>query len=311
MSTLAHSVEARQARAYEALIGLSVGDAFGQLFFHHDSLRNFARTGQRPEQMPDAPWPWTDDTAMASAIYENLRTYSHLNADALAMSFGMNYVKDPNRAYGASMHDLLPRLARGSQWQLEARKLYAGQGSYGNGASMRVGVLGAYFADELSQVQAAAEESARITHAHPEAVAGAVAVAVAAALAWRFRGQERPSRAEFLDLVLDHVPISEVRSKLARARQARDVLTVYTAAQMFGNGSQITSMDTVPFALFSAAEHLDDYEVALWATGEALGDVDTTCAIVGGIVIGYTGRSDVPVVWHDNREALPEAVIPA
>ncbi len=300
----------REARAYRSLTGLSVGDAFGQLFFQHDSMRLFGKTGSKPTVLPAAPWRWTDDTHMAGTLYEHLRVYGEVRPDELAMSFGTAYLDNPDRAYGAAMHDLLRRYAQGAAWHLEARKLFTGQGSYGNGSAMRVAPLGAYFADDLNRVQTEAARSAEVTHAHEEAIAGAIAVAVASAIAWQVRSAT-PNRADFIDAVLDYVPLSEVRMRLAQARDARDVLTTYTAAQMLGNGSQISNMDTVPFAIFSAADNLTNYQSALWLTAEALGDIDTTCAIVGGIVVNHTGADAIPLEWLKRREPLPKSVMPA
>ncbi len=56
-----------------------------------------------------------------------------------------------------------------------------------------------------------------------------------------------------------------------------------------GNGSRVTAQDTVAFTCWVAATHLDDYPAAVRACVEAGGDVDTTAAIVGGIVAAYTG----------------------
>ncbi|WP_042403141.1 ADP-ribosylglycohydrolase family protein [Streptacidiphilus carbonis] len=41
------------------------------------------------------------------------------------------------------------------------------------------------------------------------------------------------------------------------------------------------------------------------ATAEGLGDVDTTCAITGGVVAARTGLDGVPEAWRMRREALP------
>jgi ADP-ribosylglycohydrolase len=57
------------------------------------------------------------------------------------------------------MHGLLPKLASGANFQVEAPALFGGQGSFGNGAAMRVAPLGAYFADDLAQVVAQARLS--------------------------------------------------------------------------------------------------------------------------------------------------------
>lgn len=87
--------------------------------------------------------------------------------------------------------------------------------------------------------------------------------------------------------------------------------SVEEAAYELGNGSRVTAQDTVPFALWAAAAHLDDYPAAITACITAGGDVDTTAAIVGGIVATYTGigeRPDatgVPQAWIEAREPLP------
>ncbi|MGW5454740.1 ADP-ribosylglycohydrolase family protein [Nocardia sp. NPDC003979] len=57
-----------------------------------------------------------------------------------------------------------------------------------------------------------------------------------------------------------------------------------------------------------AATYLDDYPAAVAACIEADGDIDTTCAITGGIVAAYTGigtANGVPQAWLDAREPLP------
>jgi ADP-ribosylglycohydrolase len=60
----------------------------------------------------------------------------------------------------------------------------------------------------------------------------------------------------------------------------------------------------VPFCLWAAERHLDSYETALWTTASVLGDMDTTCAIVGGIV---ALASPIPAEWLAAREPLPSS----
>jgi hypothetical protein len=69
-----------------------------------------------------------------------------------------------------------------------------------------------------------------------------------------------------------------------------------------GNGTNVTSQDTVPFALWCAARHLHDYEEALWTIVAGLGDRDTTCGIVG-IIIAL-----VECGKHHGRDAQSEIV---
>ncbi len=293
--------EARLARARCSLEGLSVGDAFGERFFLPPGMA-IARIEERV--LPAAPWPYTDDTQMALSIVSILRQYGAIDQDRLAESFAEQY--DPSRGYGPAMHGLLRAIRAGRPWSEAARGQFEGQGSYGNGAAMRVAPLGAFFADELDMVVEQAARSAEVTHTHPEGIAGAIAVAVAAAWAWRLgQDQKLPSRPEFLDLILPHVPSSEVRAKIRWARDALASTSVESAVFMLGNGTGVSAQDTVPFVLWCAGEHLHNYEEALWLTVSGLGDRDTTCAMVGGIVSLYCGIDSIPAAWRQAREALP------
>ena len=292
----------RLQRAREALEGLSVGDALGDQFFMHADIA-LSMIGNRA--LPKEPWRYTDDTNMALSIYQILRQYGEISQDALASSFAKHY--HASRGYGPAMHRVMEQINEGIPWQQVAGNLFDGQGSYGNGAAMRVAPLGAYFADDLDKVVEQARLSAEITHSHPEAIAGAIAIAIATAYAWLFQDMNHlPDRHEFLNQVLKHIPDSEVKSGIRRARDLSPTTTVDHAAAILGNGYKVTAQDTVPFALWSAANFLDQYEEAFWNTVSVLGDRDTNCAIVGAIVAATTGINPFPVAdWITMREPLP------
>ncbi len=220
------------------------------------------------------------------------------------MNFGARY--NPGRGYGPAMNWLLPHYWQGGTWPDLAPRMFDGQGSFGNGGAMRAAPVGAYFADDLEAVVVNAAYSCEVTHAHPEAVAGAVAVALGAAWAWRLRdADELQSRQEFLDRILPDVPPSEVRERLTIARDLSEETTVEAAVDRLGNGYDVTAQDTVPFALWCASQHLSSYEEALWLTVSGLGDRDTTCAMVGGIVALSAGAASIPPLWKASREPLP------
>ena len=302
MPPLTSTPESRLARALVSLEGLSVGDAFGERFFVHPASVQLL-IGERA--LPAPPWRYTDDTQMALSIVAVLRQHDGIEQDRLAAHFGRHY--DISRGYGPAMHRLLPLIRSGKGWRRTAHDLFGGQGSYGNGSAMRVAPLGAYFADDLDAAVEHARRSAEVTHAHPEATAGAVAVAVAAAVACRSTEVSAPADpATFLDAILAHVPESAVASGVQRARDLPPGASVATAAQALGNGSRVTCQDTVPFTLWCAARHLDNFAEAMWATVSALGDRDTTCAIVGGIVACATGGEGIPADWRAARESLPD-----
>lgn len=290
----------RLVRAFNSLQGLSVGDAFGEKFFlHSDVAENIIAA----RAIPAVPWYYTDDTQMAFSIYWVLREYGEIKQDELAKSFARRY--DEERGYGAGMQRLLLSIRNGGKWQDLSCNSFNGQGSYGNGAAMRVAPLGAFFADDLDLVVEQAAKSAEVTHAHSEGIAGAVAVAVAAAFASKLKDSNKPNKTEFLDLILPYIPESEVAAKVRQARNLRDDIAVNSAAAILGNGTKVSAQDTVAFALWCAAQHLDNYQEALWLTVSGLGDRDTTCAIAGGIVALYAGVESIPDIWLAAREALP------
>ena len=289
-----------QQDAYDALVGLSVGDAFGEQY-----IRLVGRYGVEIDQthLLPAPWEWTDDTLMALSVYAVLKRDRRIDAQVLAQDFMDRY--DPQRGYGPAVNRLLRQLSNGAALMQAAQQQFEGQGSYGNGAAMRVAPLGAFFAADMDEVVEQARISARPTHTHPEAIAGAIGVAVAAAYAVQLRGQALPHWKAFLRQVLAYIPPSEVASKVQRALSFNDdPLGLYVAITL-GNGSAISAQDTVPYSLWCAARQLGDYESALWLTAQGLGDIDTTCAIVGGIVAGYTGAQAIPAMWLQAREPLP------
>lgn len=294
--------EERLRRARISLEGLSVGDALGDRFFMHADL---ALSAIRSHTLPEAPWEYTDDTNMALSIYQILRQHHEIDQVELANSFAKHY--DSSRGYGPAMHSLLARIRQGESWENAAADLFSGQGSYGNGGAMRVAPIGAYFADDLNAVVENARLSAEITHSHSEGVSGSIAVAVASAIAWQLKeAKQRPNRSQFIEQILPHIPSSEVKSKVQQAANISARTSLENVAAMLGNGYRISAQDTVPLVLWSAGENLHDYEQAIWQTASALGDVDTTCAMVGGIVAMYTGVEGIPAEWINRREPLPE-----
>lgn len=292
----------RLARARRSLEGLSIGDAFGERFFV-DPLIIESRLRSRSVERP-GPWRWTDDTAMALAIVDVLAEHAQVEQSALARAWLERWRREPWRGYGAGMHRLFEALDEGAQWHEATRSLFEG-GSFGNGAAMRVAPLGAYFADDLDAVVEAARRSAVVTHAHAEGQAGAIAIAVATAAAWQTRDlPESEAREQIFDEVLDRVPEGETRDGIEKARNTSLGFRVETAVGRLGNGSRISSQDTVPFCLWCVARHLRDYEAALWTTVAGLGDRDTTCAIVGGVVALAAEEPKIPKVWVERREPL-------
>ncbi len=290
----------RLRRALLSLQGLACGDCFGESFFlpRNEALDLIAR-----RQLPVSPWPFTDDTLMAVSILNTLRDHGQIPPASLARSF--TDLDDPDRGYGPAMHGHLLRLAivGADHWQREAQALFEGRGSFGNGAAMRVAPLGAFFADDLNLLIEQARLSAIATHAHEDAVAGAIAVALAAAFAWNTRGSSPPPASEVLDHIAALTPAGPLRDGVLLAATLSPATSPTEAGRRLGNGGRATAVDTVPFALWCAATWPDSYEEALWQTVSGLGDRDTTCAIVGGIISLRTDVAGIPQTWLARAES--------
>jgi len=281
------------ANATRSLEGLSVGDAFGELFFRLSPYQTSSA------DLPSGTWRWTDDTHMALSIVEILKTYGHIEQDALAQAFARRFAQEPYRGYGGGAIRLLNQVAKGADWREISPRLFGG-GSYGNGAAMRVAPIGGYFYDDLKRAAHEANLSAVVTHSHLEGRTGAMAVAVAAAIA---ANRPYPTGREFLKEILLYVPESVTKERIQKAMEIRpDELP--DAIKQLGTGGEVSAQDTVPFCLWSAAYHLGNFEDALWWTAKGRGDCDTTCAIVGGIVA--LSSPEIPALWLKRREPLPK-----
>ncbi|MFF5444299.1 ADP-ribosylglycohydrolase family protein [Streptomyces sp. NPDC012888] len=289
------SPDRRYERALASLRGLAVGDALGSQFFVPANYPMLKR-----QELPPGPWQWTDDTEMACSVVAVLAAHGRIDQDALAASFAEHH--DFDRGYGPAVNRMLRLIREGEDWRTLAAELFNGQGSWGNGAAMRIAPLGAWYADDPEQATHQAEISAYTTHQHREAVCGAMAVAAAAALAADPAGPPTPEA--LLDGVVALVPRSAVGAGLRRARDMLDYGDATTVAAVLGCGRRTSAHDTVPFALWSAARSLRDFEGAFWTTAGVGGDVDTTCAIVGG-VLGARTDGGAPATWLAQTEALP------
>jgi len=283
--------------AHLAIEGLSIGDAVGR---------------QPLLDVAPPPWRYSDDTEMALAIAEVLAEHRSIDQDALASAFARRFQADPERGYGAVAYWQLHQLTMGQDWRTVSRQVFQGQGSLGNGAAMRAAPVGAYFADDFTDVVHHAQLSAAITHAHPDGQAGAIAVAIAAACAHHVtRGYITTEVTDHLfDSVLTHTPEGQTRAGIARGASLGSVDAI-AAAGVLGDGTAIRSSDTVPLALWCAAHHLDSYERAIVTAREACqqtsADRDTVCAIVGSIVVLSSGLASIPAAWREAREHLPHA----
>lgn len=290
--------ERRRSAAMRSLLSLSVGDAFGERFFRYEPT-SVTLASVEARELPAGPWRWTDDTAQGAALTAHLLEHGRVDPPALALAFAEVYLADPRRGYGAGAHDLLKAIGAGGDYQELARAAFGGTGSMGNGAAMRVAPLGAFFASDLGEVAEQASLSASVSHPNINGVAGAVAVALAAAGVER----EMPSNAIWAE-ILARTPRSHTLEIIEEAAGIEPDSPVREVVDRIGSGSRVCAHDTVPFCLWAALGCRGSLEAALWRTVAGLGDRDTTCAIVAGI-LGASASVRIPEEWRRRTEVLP------
>ena len=293
--------EDRMNRVRICFAGLSVGDAFGDTFFTDEAIIE-ERVAERRVAAP--PWFYSDDSAMARNVARSLDLFGRIDRDWLAESFANTYQCDPRRGYGGTAQQILRSISGGEHWSVAAKKVFGGIGSCGNGGAMRSAPVGAYFSDNIPALVENARASAEVTHAHPEGQSGAIAIALAAAWMVRARPVVNQPSPDLIRFVLEHLPDGETAGRTRKALSFPFECSPSTPARTLGAGYQLTAQDTVPFCLWCAARHPASFTDALWATVRGGGDCDTTCAIVGGIVVLGAGLEGIPADWMSAREDI-------
>jgi ADP-ribosylglycohydrolase len=292
--------------AKTSLLGLSVGDAFGETFFgpiDDISLRVNRRV------LLSGTWPFTDDTVMGIGVYNILARLGTIDQDELAKEFVANFTLDENRGYGATARRILRNIAEGGDWVEESKSVFEGMGSAGNGAAMRSGPIGAYFYEDTTEVISQARLAAAVTHAHQEGIAGGIAVALAACICTRCGLNKQLLAADtFYDFVIGHMPDCKVKAKIQKAKTLPAEYDIRTIVSVLGNGTYLSADDTVPLALWCVANNAGSYEEAIWTGLQALGDRDTIAAIIGSIVVLSAGANSIPAHWIKQAESFGDSL---
>ena len=252
-------------------------------------------------RVPDPPWSWSDDTAMATAILRVIEARGEVDQDALADAFVECFDRD--RGFGAGMVTLLRRLEAGEHWRDVSPNQFGGQGSYGNGSAMRVAPIGAWFADDPERVTKEAIFSSTVTHTHPDAVAGAIAIAQAAAILQA--DTDAPRGDDLIQAVWERLTMGDLADAVDGIRDVPADADHRDAARLLGNGAEVTAIDTVPLVLWLVSTSTGTFEVDLWRTIECGGDIDTTCAMVGALLVARDGIGAIPAPWLEATEPLP------
>ncbi|MFI6162942.1 ADP-ribosylglycohydrolase family protein [Micromonospora haikouensis] len=240
---------------------------------------------------------FTDDTSSTLVLADHLtRRRGTINEDDLAEQLAREWARDPDRGYGHGAAQLYAEIVAGTPWRQAAADMFDGQGSYGNGAAMRVAPVGLLPGLALDAVAGRARRTAVISHQHPEALDGAVAQAVATALA-ALSIQDTPLDADrVVAAICEHMQTAEFRTALRRlpALVARGATSADVAGEV-GNG--VAALQAVPAALAAFLRNPDDVPAAIGFAISMGGDTDTIASMTGALCGARRAEKDLPVMW--------------
>jgi poly(ADP-ribose) glycohydrolase ARH3 len=200
----------------------------------------------------------------------------------------------------------MERIRQGIPWN------EVGTDSFGNGGAMRIAPIGCFYHSDLQAVQENAILSARITHNHPEGLAGAVAQATAVALAFQHGLSNDSVEAEgFVDRISTQVSsiyegfaesLEGIKS-ISQRFSSRPTDSEVEVIEAIGNryGLSLRAIESVPAAIgaFLLTNSFRDAVVLAVNLG---GDTDTIGAMAGAVAGAYYGLDQIPQEWIDPLE---------
>lgn len=238
---------------------------------------------------------YTDDTEMTIALAEALDERDEVDPEDLARRFLEGH--DPRRGYGAGTLSVFELWRRGVPVAEAAQRAFAGQGSLGNGAAMRIAPVGVRFADDPERLREQAQRSAAVTHAHPLGIDGAVVQASAVGAAMR-GDPVLPECAAAATTDELRLRLDELDSMLAAPEPARPEAV---AARL---GHTPAAHESVPAAVYAACAKPTFSEAVSFAV-RCGGDTDTIAAMAGAIAGAVHGSEAIPPEWLDALEDGP------
>jgi ADP-ribosyl-[dinitrogen reductase] hydrolase len=220
--------------------------------------------------------------AIAGDIIGSPYKYNNVKSLDFELFTNETYFTDDSVLTVATMYALLHRIVYSKAYQHFVR-IYPHRGyvgileswinsdnlkvynSWGNGSAMRVSPVG-WYCDNIDDVLAEAEKSAKVTHNHTEDIKGAQAVASAVYLA-----RTGKTKDEIKEFIID-------RFDYELCRKLDEIRPLYR----FNESCQCT----VPEAIIAFLESTD-YENAVRLAVSIGGDSDTIAAMTGGIAEAF------------------------
>ncbi len=289
-----------------AMIGSAVGDAIGELAFHYPERKKLTQVVEGVAELR-----YTDDTAMAIGLATSLVNKGYLDGQDLGETFRRNFEREPWRGYATGPPTIFTMVrSMGIPYVQAAQSLFGGNGSFGNGAAMRITPLGLFFHDSL-QMYEHASDSAEVTHSHPVGKDGAALQARAVAQAVRLDPQKEFPVDLFVRDLIDFSRTNEIREKMELLEEllSENIAPPLAAKQL---GQSVAVQESMPFAIYSFVRCPRSFEDCLYCAIMHGGDRDTLGAMAGAISGAYLGVEAIPSGWRiklENRQTIEELAL--
>lgn len=284
-----------------AILGCLLGDAFGSDFEGMNPDRVMFYIGNLSKRMIRR---YTDDTDMTLALAESLIQSKRIDPADISDQFRL--LCDLTRGYGMGTIQAIIALRAGVPWHQVAKTTFK-EGSYGNGAAMRVSPVGVFYHHDLETLREAAIQQANITHAHPLGQWGAVMQATAVGLAVIQDPNECLNEDMIIRVreVLWQGPIEYVKAlnQIEQILSRRVKPKSQEIVEWFGNG--VAALYSVPSACYVALTYSPNFCEAIRVAISLGGDTDTIAGMVGAIVGAHIGEKRLPVEWIEQLEDGP------
>lgn len=257
------------------ILGGAVGDAVGLPYEGYDSTVEAVEL--KGQQI-------SDDTQLTLATCEAIIEHNGIvEPSVIASRFASWHANRRVSGIGASTHKALSELVAGGHWALVGRK---GEYAAGNGAAMRIAPLAFCLNPKDHDSRQMIRDVSRITHHNEEAFIGALGVTIAIRVAWA-------GQLDFLPYVIESIPDSKVRDRLAAMRQLQIDAPLIDIARRFGCSGYV--VESVPFALYGVQRvSLVGFENLMRELISVGGDTDTIASIAGQIAGTLIGKKELP-----------------
>ncbi len=278
------------------LIGTGIGDGLGRSREGYSMVdsEKIIKIGRKSNK-----FVYTDDTQQMIGLTESLIHSKGFDGKAFANKLVQNF--DISRGYGSGAIQVIRSLKDGSDWREPAKKLFGGEGSYGNGSSMRIAPIGLFKYDDLEGLSELAISSSKVTHTHRLGVEGAKLQALSVGLALRKDPKDGIDKQDFIHRLLDFIEediylekLKLIRSLVEKNIDKRKVI------KDLGNG--VEAYNSVPTALYSFLSNSSNFRDSVTYGISLGGDADTIGAMTGAISGAYHGKKEIPKEWKSKLE---------